>query len=188
MLNFLKKETNYTRTENGALTYKSTYSSCLDLFGTIGAIRRESEDEIIKRFEPAFIENADLAMKTLFYARDVRGGLGERKVFRTIIRRLAQTNPSSVIKNIPYIAEYGRWDDLLVLIGTPCEKSAVGCIKGQLEKDMSALENGGNVSLLGKWLPSVNTSNAEAVHSAKKIARALGMSDMQYRKMLVKQS
>jgi len=186
MLNFLKKEVNYTRTENGALTYRSTYSECLDLFGTIGAVRRESDDEIIRRFVPAFAENADLAMKTLFFARDVRGGLGERKVFRTIIKYLADTNMSVVVKNIPYIAEYGRWDDLLVLMGTPCEKKAVECIKTQLEKDMFALEKGGNVSLLGKWLPSVNTSNAETVYNAKKIASALGMNDMQYRKMLAK--
>jgi len=108
MLEALKKENNITLTENGAVTQKSTQSDCLDLFATIGALRRESDEEIIARFVRAFTEDRDLAMKTLFYARDVRGGLGERRVFRTILRYLAVNAPESVKKNIPYIAEFGR--------------------------------------------------------------------------------
>lgn len=76
MLQYLKNETNRTFTENGAATYESTMSDCLDLFATIGAIRRESGQEIIGRFARAFAENADIAMKILFFGRDVRGGLG----------------------------------------------------------------------------------------------------------------
>lgn len=78
MLNHLKNEANKTYTENGAVTYASTLSDCLDLFATIGAIRRKSDVEIITRFSRAFAENADIAMKILFFGRDVRGGLGER--------------------------------------------------------------------------------------------------------------
>ncbi|MDE6591284.1 MAG: DUF2828 family protein, partial [Oscillospiraceae bacterium] len=184
MLEFLKKEADKTYTENGAVTYQSTQSDCLDLFATIGALRRESDEEIIDRFLRAYAENADLAMKTLFYARDVRGGIGERRVFRTILRWLADCEPHSVEKNIPYIAEYGRYDDLLTLMGTPCEPAAMGYIKTQLAADHAALETGQPVSLLAKWLPSVNTSNREAVRQAKHIARALGMNDAQYRKLL----
>ena len=89
MLNHLKNEANKTYTENGAATYASTLSDCLDLFATIGAIRRESDEEIITRFSRAFAENADIAMKILFFGRDVRGGLGERRVFRVIVNWLA---------------------------------------------------------------------------------------------------
>lgn len=46
-------------------------------------------------------------MKTLFFARDIRGGIGERRVFRTILKWLAHNELQSVEKNIPYIAEYG---------------------------------------------------------------------------------
>ena len=184
MLEFLKKEADKTYTENGAVTYQSTQSDCLDLFATIGALRRESDEEIIDRFLRAYAENADLAMKTLFYARDVRGGIGERRVFRTILRWLADCEPCSVDKNIPYIAEYGRYDDLLTLMGTPCEPAVMEYIKTQLAADRAALETGQPVSLLAKWLPSVNTSNREAVRQAKHIARALGMNDAQYRKLL----
>ena len=117
MLKFLKKEANMTYTENGAATYRSTQSECLDLFATIGALRRESDEEITNRFLRAYAEDADLAMKTLFFARDIRGGIGERRVFRTILKWLAANEPQSLEKNIQYIAEYGRYDDLLALMG-----------------------------------------------------------------------
>ena len=186
MLNFLKNEANKTFTENGAVTYASTCSDCLDLFATIGALRRESDEEIISRFVKAYAEDPDLAMKTLFFARDVRGGLGERRVFRVILAWLAANEPASVCKNVEAIAQYGRFDDLLSLLSTPCESDALACIQKQLTADLVALENKGDVSLLAKWLPSVNASNAVTVHNAKRIARALGMDDAAYRRTLVK--
>lgn len=184
MLKFLKKEANMTHTENGAVTYRSTQSECLDLFATIGALRRERDEEITNRFLRAYAEDADLAMKTLFFARDIRGGIGERRVFRTILKWLANNEPRSLEKNIQYIAEYGRYDDLLVLMGTTCEGKVLHLIKKQLAADCAALEAGESVSLLAKWLPSVNASNEDAIRQAKQIARSLGMNDAQYRKTL----
>ncbi|SCY72403.1 protein of unknown function [Lachnospiraceae bacterium XBB2008] len=184
ILNVLKKEANTTYTENDAVTYRSTLSECLDLFATIGALRNAEEADIVSGFIKAYAEDADTAMKTLFFARDIRGGLGERRVFKTILTYLAVNEPESVRRNIEYIAEYGRYDDLLALIGTPCEADMMAYIMKQLDNDMHALEAGESVSLLAKWLPSVNASNAETVKNAKKIARALGMNDAQYRKTL----
>ena len=186
MLEHLKNEANRTYTENGAVTHATTYSDCLDLFATIGALRSSDEQEILKRFVRAFTEDPDLAMKTLFFARDVRGGLGERKVFRVCLQWLAHNAPDSAKKNIPFVAEFGRWDDLLSLMGTPCEKDALRLIKQQLDADLESMDMGDDVSLLAKWLPSVNASNAQTVFYAKRIARFLGMSDAQYRKTLVK--
>ena len=186
MLQYLKQESNKTLTENGAATLKTTQSDCLDLFATIGGLRRANEQEIITRFIRAFAENKDIAVKSLFFARDVRGGLGERKVFRVILNWLACNSPETVRKNLTYIAEYGRYDDLLSLFGTPVEKDMLELIKTQLEADMSALENGGEVSLLAKWLPSVNASNKNTVLMAKRIARYMGMDDATYRKTLVR--
>ena len=105
MLELLKEESNKTYTENGAVTYKGTKSYCLDLFSTIGALRSADETEIIKRFIRAYNENPDMAMKILFYARDVRGGIGERRVFRIILKFLALYNKQSLIKNIKYDKE-----------------------------------------------------------------------------------
>ena len=186
MLEYLKKEANRTYTENGAATYATTCSDCLDLFATVGALRSADDSEITKRFVRAYAENPNLAMKLLFFARDVRGGLGERKVFRVCLKWLAQNAAASVKKNISFIAEYGRWDDLLSLMGTPCEKDALLLIQKQLEADLNAMDMGDDVSLLAKWLPSVNASNAQTVAFAKRIARFLGMDDSTYRKTLVK--
>lgn len=186
MLEYIKTEANRAYTENGAASFATTRSDCLDLFATIGALRSAGEQEMISRFRRAFAEDPDLAMKTLFFARDVRGGLGERRVFRVILNWLAESAPASVRKNLPYIAEYGRWDDVLTLLGTACGKDALELIKAQLERDWMAMDMGDEVSLLAKWLPSVNASNADAVRMAKRIARFLGLDDAAYRKMLVK--
>ena len=184
MLRFLKKELNRTYTENGAVTNISTESFCLDLFATAGALRSATDDEIVTRFIKAFAEDRDIAMKTLFFARDIRGGLGERRFFKVILEYLAKAEPGTVVKNIANIAEYGRYDDILVLIGTPCENVAMTYIRTMLETDMNALAEGKAVSLLAKWLPSVNTSNEETVKAGRKIARFCGMTEAQYRKTL----
>ena len=184
MLKYLEQEANMTTTENGAATYLSTGSDCLDLFATIGALRSASDDEITVRFIRAFSEDRDTAVKLLFYARDVRGGLGERRVFRVILGWLANNASDSVRKNMEYIAEYGRYDDLLTLFGTPCEKDMLAFVKRQFDTDMKALKNDGSVSLLGKWLPSVNATCADTVRLGKKTARAFGLSDAEYRKAL----
>ncbi|MGI6075310.1 MAG: DUF2828 family protein [Pyramidobacter sp.] len=186
MLDLIKQEVNWAFTENGAATNATSGSDCLDLFATAGALRRESDEEMIVRFTRAYAENADLAMKLLFYARDIRGGLGERRLFRTVFAWLAENEPASAKKNIPYVAEYGRFDDLLSLLGTRCEKEALELIGKQFAEDLKHLEAGEAVSLLGKWLPSVNASKGRTIHHAKKIARALGMDDATYRKALVR--
>ena len=182
MLNMLKQQANMAFTENGALTYASTMSDCLDLFATVGAIRSADESEIERRFMRAFAENPDIAMRILFYGRDIRGGLGERRVFRTILRWLAFNEPASLRKNIARVPTFGRWDDVLVLLDTPCAVDALRLIDKQLHADM---QSEGHVSLLGKWLPSVNTSNREAVFMAKRIARFMGMTDAEYRRTVV---
>ena len=184
MLRYLKQEANYTRTENGALTLGTTGSDCLDLFAAIGALRRESYEDIVMRFIPAYVEDPDTAMKLLFFARDIRGGLGERRVFRVIFSWLANNAPGSVRRNLQYVAEYGRYDDLLSLMGTPVEEEMLDIVREQLDADRKALAEDRPVSLLAKWLPSVNASSAETVKAGKKIAKALGMSEAEYRKVL----
>ncbi len=185
MLEYIKNEANMTLTKNGAATYASTGSDCLDLFAAIGALRGAADRKIIGRFVRAYTEDPDTAMKLLFFARDVRGGLGERRVFRVIMKWLAANEPASVRKNIGYVAEYGRWDDLLSLMDTPCEKDMLTVLRDRFARDMEALETGGEVSLLGKWLPSVNASSRATVSCAKRIARAFGLNDAEYRKALV---
>ena len=184
MLNYLKEESNTAFTENGAVTLESSGSDCLNLFATVGALRNSDKWDIENCFLRAFCEDKDIAAKILFFARDIRGGLGERRVFRVILRKLASLSPETVRKNIQYIAEYGRFDDLLVLFGTPVESDMLNYITAQLRADMEALENGNPVSLLAKWLPSINASCKHTVYMAGKIAAGMGMRHSEYRKTL----
>lgn len=184
MLAHIKNEANITLTENGAATYEITGSECVDLFATIGALRKSCDEEIIARFTRAYTENQDIAMKLLFFARDIRGGLGERRVFRVIINWLAENEPETVKKNMKYIAEFGRYDDLLALMDTSCEKMMLEYLREQYKADCAAMNKGENISLLAKWLPSVNASNAGTVKNAKRIARAFEMSEATYRRQV----
>ena len=184
-LALLKREANKTETENGAVTFRSTKSECLDFFSCAGALRYVSDREVVDRFIGAWSEDPDLSLRILFFARDIRRGLGERRTFRLIMKYLAVYAPDSVRKNLPYFAEFGRYDDLLVLMDTPVEEDAIELIGAQLQADKDALSAGKPVSLLGKWLPSVNASSKETVRLARKIAKALGMTEAEYRRTLV---
>ena len=113
-VNALKSEDNFTLTENGAIALKSTYNSLVDLFGQIGALRNRTEQDIETLFVKAFSEDKLLATKMAFYARNVRGGLGERRVFRIIIKFLAKLYPEIMKKNIEHIPTFGRFDDLFI--------------------------------------------------------------------------
>ncbi|MBQ7364333.1 MAG: DUF2828 family protein [Clostridia bacterium] len=186
MIHMLQNEAGRAYTENGGAAYASTGSDCLDFFATVGALRKATDADICTRFLRAFCENRDIAVKLLFFARDIRGGLGERRVFRVILVWLADYAPETVKKNLCYVAEFGRYDDLLVLFDTPCEAAMLALVRKQFEADLTALAEGRAVSLLGKWLPSVNTSNPDAVKLGKRMARAFGLKDADYRKALVK--
>lgn len=183
MLEYLKNSADMY-TENGALAYSSSGSDCLDLFFKAGAFRNADEQTVSDAVVRAYCEDPDTAMKIIFFARDIRGGLGERRFFRIAVKTLADFAPNSVIKNIEYFSEYGRYDDLMALLGTKCEGSAVNVIKKQLNEDMAAMKAGQPVSLAAKWLPSVNTSSSDAVKAAKRLARLMGVNDRQYRQTL----
>lgn len=179
----LAKELNTTQTENGAKAYSSTLNSCLDLFGKIAACRNDVA-QAKKLFAIAYAENPETATRILFWARDIRGGQGERAVFRELFRDLVLTTPEIGAGLVGLVPEYGRWDDLLVLEGTPVWGIALGAIKARFDEDMLQMRLGNAVSLLGKWLPSINASSADTKRLGRKIASYLGLNERQYRKSL----
>ena len=158
MLNFLNSESSRTYTENGALTNRTSGSFCLDLFFKAGAMRGASEQEISDVVTRAYAEDPVKTLKIVFFARDVRGGLGERRFFSAAVKTIANIAPDAVNRNARFFAEYGRFDDLMSLLGTQCESAVLEVVKEQLAADLAAFERGEPVSLLAKWLPSVNTS------------------------------
>lgn len=142
MNTFLKEMThndNIDYTENGGITRKSTESKVLDMFGMGGAYRNRSDEDVILLFKNAFEENAELAMKCLFYLRDVRGGQGERRFFRVVFHWLAINYPETASKNYKLIPLYGRYDDLYCLVDTPLEKEMFYFMKHEVAEGLKIL-------------------------------------------------
>ena len=156
-------------TENGMATNSTSLNACVDLFFNIGSMRGQDKQRLIATFSKAFNEDPKRAMKLLFWARDVRGGAGERQVFKDILVYLAENHDLVLRPNLHLISEYGRWDDLLALAGTYLEKEAFTLISDALIN-----ENG----LCAKWMPRKGAV-------AEKLRKFTGMSPKQYRKSLV---
>ena len=176
----LQDVSNFTRTENGAVTHKTTKSDLLDMFAMGAAYRTRSDEDVILMFQKAYKENPVYALKCLFYIRDVRGGQGERRFFRTCMKWLAQTDKVAAARNLRHVPEFGRWDDLYVFVDTALEKDAFAFMKEQLALDVTCK----TPSLLAKWLKSENTSSQKSRELANKTRTAFGMNHKQYRKTL----
>ena len=172
-------QTNDSLTENGMITNSSSLNHCVNLFFQIGAMRGQDKSRLINAFTKAFGENPLTAMKLLFWARDVRGGAGERQIFRDIIGYLANNRRDVLGKNLNLISEFGRWDDLLVLVGTPLETEALELFANAIKS-----KNG----LASKWAPRPNVSNREKKRWASALRNHLGLSPKEYRKLLVENS
>ena len=181
MLQHLKQETNYAVTENGAVAHRSTMNECLDFFGLAGAMRDRPADAL-QLFRNAFEQDSLIAIRLLFYFRDIRGGQGERQLFRNCLHWLAtQTKfPVEILGLFPHIVEHGRWDDLYAFVDTSYEKEMFAFMKTQLNVDLVS----STPSLLAKWLKSINTSSKASVALGNKTRMAFRMTPKQYRKTL----
>ena len=176
LLRNLKEQSNKTTTANGAITYSSTLTKLYDLFAQGAAMRGASDSECILMFKNAYKENPTMALKCLFYLRDIRGGQGERRFFRLCIKWLAMNHALEMVNLIRLVPEYGRYDDLFELFDTGIEGEMMGYIKFIIDKNED--------HLVYKWMPSINTSSRNTQERGRKFARAFGMSEKQYRKML----
>jgi hypothetical protein len=154
------------RTENGMKAKAHSGNALVDLFYKIGASRGKS---VTADFEKAFQEDADLAMKIAFWSRDVRGGAGERQIFRDILVHLEKLHPEVLEKAMPFVAEFGRWDDLLIFKTEKFKHMAYTLIGDALRE-----RNG----LAAKWMPRQGPIAVE-------IRNFYGMTPKQYRKSLV---
>ena len=182
----MKEESNYIETENGGIAHKSTLDAVYDLFALGGAYRSRSDDDCILLFKRAFEQDAELALKCLFYLRDIRGGQGERRFFRVCYHWLANEYPEAAFRNLDNIPEYGRWDDLYSLVQTPIENDAFDLFEVQLNKDLVSLKESDTegVSLLAKWLKSENASAYETKQLGDKTRQYFKYSHKKYRKIL----
>lgn len=179
-MNNMTATSNYNRTANGALAYKSTLNPVFDLFALGGAYRNRSNEDCIFLFKKAFDCDETYALKCLFYLRDVRGGQGERRFFRICMKWLANSNSDGARRNLKFIPMFGRWDDLYIFVDTPLENDALQILRDQLELDVQCK----TPSLMAKWLKSENTSSKESRKLGKITRKYLGMTPKQYRKTL----
>ena len=131
----LENMDNMVETSNGMWALGTTLNECVNLFFQIGAMRGKSKKALLHLFSKAYNENPLVATKVLFWVRDVREGAGERQIFKDILLYLAENNTEVVKKNLSLIPEFGRWDDVLVLVGTSLEGEVFELIK-------TALNNG----------------------------------------------
>lgn len=154
------------RTTNGMKARKSSANACVDLFYNIGASRGKN---IVPAFTAAYVENSDLALRIAQWARDARGGSGERQVFRDILTHLENTNPEDAMRLMAKIPELGRYDDLLVFKTKPLKTQAFTMLGDALRA-----RNG----LAAKWTPRKG-------EVAREIREFFGMTPKQYRKSLV---
>jgi hypothetical protein len=176
----------FTLTENGALTYTTSGTAVLDLFSLGGAIRNRTESDVVEIFKKAYMENKLLALRTIFYLRDVRGGQGERRAFRLAWNWLADNDKKVALKNAKLVPQFGRWDDLLeASVGTQIEDEVFSIAAKQLTAD-SLEKDDSKLTLCAKWAPSINTSSAKTRSLAKKLSKYMELSEKDYRKMLSK--
>jgi len=163
---FAKAALNQTaRTTNGMKALKTSTNPCVDLFYKIGASRGKN---IIPDFVAAYTHNKEVAGRIALWARDVRGGAGEREIFRSILTYLSEHDPNMASRLVLRTPELGRWDDVFATTGE-ARVTAVGMIRRAL-----ATRDG----LAAKWMPRKGPVAIE-------LRNALGFTPKQYRKTLV---
>jgi hypothetical protein len=170
MTQAIEKEENETVTQNGMMIKKSSQDALVDLFYAIGGLRNDPA-RAIELFQKAFKANKQLSVRIALYARDVRGGMGERNLFRLMMQWLASNDHKNAIKMMHIISEVGRWDDMFAFLYTPVEKEALSYLAKNIENPLCA-----------KWMPrEKSTKKAWAL----KLRNHMGLSAREYRKLLV---
>lgn len=170
-------------TENGAVGYASSGHALADLNFAVSSLRNRSDTDVVQMFEAAYREDPQLAVVWLFFARDVRGGMGERRLFRLCMDYLADQHTDVAKKILHLIPYYGRWDDAVELIGTALHHDVLRMIRDQLFLETHSVEDK-EISLLSKWLPSECSRSPRKKRQAQAIMNFLGMSPRTYRQTL----
>jgi len=171
-------------TENGAIGYKTSGKELLDINFAITSMRNMNENQIKEKYVKAYNEENMLAVKWLFYARDCRDGVGERRLFRICLDYLSKNHPEVARAVLSLIPEYGRWDDLFGLLEGELKDDVFNIIKNQLEEDKKNMKENKSISLCAKWMPSINTSSKTTRKLAKILIKKMNYNDKKYRKML----
>jgi hypothetical protein len=169
------QKTSMTTTANGDITHATSANVFVDLFYKLGASRANPES-LVPEFTAALATDLGIAVRLLLWARDVRGGAGERAVFKVLakeaINAMTADQAARFVKKIP---EVGRWDDVWRLFyKTKYHTVAFDYIAESLLK---------GDALCAKWCPREKSANANVANALR---RHMQLSNSQYRKLLVK--
>lgn len=177
----LLNETTKTRTENDALAYTTTISAVLDLFAIGGAGRNLPREVLYQKISQALAEDLELGIRCLLFLGDIRGGQGERRLFKTGLKVLVDTQPKALVERVfEHVPFFTRWDYLLDFIqDSKYRYFVLEIIRKEIEKEQRSVEYS---SLIYKWLPSIQRNPKLAII----IARHLGLTNKEYRQMLSK--
>lgn len=183
----LNKVNTFQQTENGATGYSTTGKILVDLNFCIPS-NHNNTDRYISKFCETLNEDMVTTVKWLFYLRDIREGLGERDSFINLFLTFYHHNQEAALKVLPLIPVYGRWKDLIDLLSNTTDDMAISkeiysIITKQIKEDCINMKEGKSVSLLAKWMPSINASKKSRL-MALRISKKMGLYSMAYRKML----
>ncbi len=184
----IEVETAVPTTKNGALTLESSGEKFVDGVFLLPSMRGKNK-EATSLFSSILKDNPKMALRMLLWVRDIRGGIGERELSRNFMDALIDTAPDIAVKLVPYLPEYGRWDDVSRLViskSSDVANAAIAAIKTQLSLDLAAISEKKPFSLMAKWLPSENTSSAKTAELGKKVRHELGLTSKEYRQLLSK--
>ena len=193
MMNEFQSEINRTnsmqQTENGATGYSTTGNELVDLNFKVPSFRNGVYKNELLTFEKAMRNNLSYAIKWLFFLRDAREGLGEKRAFVDFFAQFFSFDKNKATKVISLVGEYGRWKDIFDIIQYVKDKElksvCFNVVKEQLKQDIENYSAGKSISLLAKWIPSINASD-KARPLALELRKYLGLSNKEYRKMLSK--
>ena len=193
MMNEFQSEINRTnsmqQTENGATGYSTTGNELVDLNFKVPSFRNGVNKKELLTFEKAMKNNLSYAIKWLFFLRDAREGLGEKRAFVDFFAQFFAFDKNKATKVISLVGEYGRWKDIFDIIQYVKDKElksvCFNVVREQLKQDIENYSAGKSISLLAKWIPSINASD-KARPLALELRKYLGLSNKEYRKMLSK--
>lgn len=177
-------ESSRSVTENGMIGYATSGDELVDLNFSIPSFRNKSEAEIVRRFQDVYEKYPALSVVWLFYVRDIRGGMGERRFFRACLAYLAKTDPEMYAKIYRFVPSFGRWDDLLVAYKTPAWAITAGYLADILLEDYNRMLKNESVTLCAKWMPSEKDRSSRNREIAQCIMSATNLTPRQYRRML----
>ncbi len=183
---------NFVLSANKALMYASTGSALVDFNARATEFRNADKDVINNAAVKAYAENPVDFVKLMFQTGDIRGGKGERHIFNTCMDWLVAAHPAIAYEVLALIPEYTRWDYLVrqtVSDNKEISKRASEIVVKQFQSDMQIVKNAKerehvNISLLAKWIPSLQTKKIEDRKVVRHLLRCLGLREREYRKAL----